>query len=102
MDSSVKLLLTWDIVNGKEKKCLAFITKDMPAEMRKSGFELTDAWFTAYGDWPQVRMGFLSHDLESLLEFMRSNAWRDLKRELLKYCKTYDQKVIPSRGGFQI
>ena len=102
MDSSVKLLMSWDIVNGKEKKCLAFITRDFPLEMQKSGFELTDAWYTAYGDWPQVRMGFLSSDFESLESFMNSNAWRDLKKELMKFCRDYREKIVPSRGGFQI
>lgn len=97
----IKLLMTWDIAAGYEEACFAFITRDLPTTMQEAGLELTDAYFTAYGDWPQIRIGFVSPDLQRLEEFMTSDSWRRLKRKLLPYTRDYRQKVILSRAGFQ-
>ena len=101
-DLPIKLLMTWDIAPGEEETCFAFITQDMPIRMRESGLELTDAWFTAYGDWPQIRIGFVSPDLLTLESFLTSEAWRTLKRQLLTYTRDYHEKVVVARGAFQI
>jgi hypothetical protein len=97
----IKLLMTWDIVVGHEEACFAFITQELPTTMQQAGLELTDVWFTAYGDWPQIRVGFVSAGLQELEVFMTSEAWRKLKRKLLPYTRDYRQKVVLARGGFQ-
>lgn len=98
----IKLLMSWNIRPGEEERYFAFITQQFPAVLRSAGFRLTDAWYTVYGDWPQVSMGFVSEDLESLEEFLASAIWLNLRDELLTYIKDYRQKIIPARGGFQI
>ncbi|MBN1247176.1 MAG: hypothetical protein JXC32_05925 [Anaerolineae bacterium] len=97
----IKLLMTWDIAAGQEEACFAFITQDLPDTMQQAGLELTDAWFTAYGDWPQIRIGFVSMELDELQRFLMSQAWRDLKKKLMPYTRDYRQKVVVARGGFQ-
>ncbi len=93
--------MTWDIATGQQEACLAFITQELPAAMQKAGLELTDAWFSAHGDWPQIRIGFVSLELEQLQRFMASSAWRELKEKLMPYTRDYRQKVVVARGGFQ-
>lgn len=97
----IKLLMTWDIAAGQEEACFAFIAQDLPVAMKEAGFELTDAWFTAYGNWPQVRIGFVSLELENLQRFLTSKVWRDLKKNLMPFTRNYRQKVVVARGGFQ-
>lgn len=97
-----KLLMTWDIAPGEEEACFAFITQELPLQMRDAGLELTDAWFTAYGDWPQIRIGFVSTDLKALEEFLLSETWHRLKRQLLAYTRDYQEKVVVAKGGFQL
>ncbi len=98
----VKLKMSWNIKPGAEERYFVFITQEFPTSLRSSGFRLTDAWYTVYGDWPQVSMGFVSENLEKLEEFLVSSAWRELRGELFSYVKDYRQKVILARGGFQI
>jgi len=97
----IKLLMTWDIVAGQEDACFAFITQDLPVTMKQAGLDLTDAWFTAYGGWPQIRIGFVCPDLDDLERFLASDPWRNLKSKLLPFAQDYHQKVIVARGGFQ-
>lgn len=69
--------------------------------METAGLELTDAWFTAYGEWPQIRIGFVTTDLKALQEFLTSDNWRKTKRQLLSYSQDYQEKVILAKGSFQ-
>jgi hypothetical protein len=98
----IKLLLTWDIAPGQEEACFAFITQDLPPKMQEAGLELTDAWFTAHGDWPQIRIGFVSDDLRTLEAFTTSDSWRELKERLLNYTQNYQEKIVVAKGGFQL
>ncbi|MBN1249716.1 MAG: hypothetical protein JXC32_18785 [Anaerolineae bacterium] len=102
MSVPIKLLMTWDISPGREEACLAFVTQELPDRMRDAGLELTDAWFTAHGDWPQVRVGFMGTNLEMVQSYMASDGWTKLKQRLLAYTLNYREKVIIARGGFQI
>jgi hypothetical protein len=97
-----KLLMTWDISPGREEACLAFITQELPTRMRDAGFELTDAWFTAYGDWPQVRVGFMGTSLDTIKAYLASEDWAKLKRRLLTYTVNYREKVVVAKGWFQV
>ncbi len=101
MDTQVKLILTWDIKRGQEKHYFTFITQEFPNALDEAGFQLTDAWYTLYGDWPQVSMGFLGDDLLTLQGFLTSEPWLELKQRLLVYTERFTQKIITARGGFQ-
>ena len=72
MSEPVKLVMTWDIKPRREKVYFAFITQEFPSVLQHNGFQLTDAWYTMYGTWPQVRMGFVSEDLQKLEDFLLS------------------------------
>lgn len=102
MNYPVKLLMDWNIKPGREEAYFDFITRDFIAVFLREGFHLTDAWYTLYGDWPQMKVGFLADDLPSLREFLASESWSNLKIELLDYIHDYHQKVIQAKGGFQL
>ena len=102
MSVPVKLMLTWDIKPGHEKTYFAFITQEFPTALQQAGLELSDAWYTVYGAWPQVRMGFVSENLQNVEDFLASTLWLRLKHQLLAYIQEYHQKVVPARSGFQI
>ncbi len=102
MSTPIKLLMTWDIAPGQEEACFAFITQDLPPKMEEAGLELTDAWFTAHGDWPQMRIGFVGDDFHTLEAFTSSPVWLQLKEKLLTYTKNYHEKIVIAKGGFQL
>ena len=49
-----KLIMTWDITQGKEQEYFDFLIHTFVPRMNQLGFDLTDAWATIYGDEPQV------------------------------------------------
>ena len=62
-----KLIMTWDITEGKEQEYFDFLVHTFVPRMNQLGFELTDAWATIYGDCPQVLVtAILPDELEAL------------------------------------
>ncbi len=101
MSAPVKLVMTWDLKQGQEKSYFTFI-QEFSAALQQAGLELSDAWYTLYGPWPQISMGFVSEDLQFVEAFLVSELWLRTKHRLLSYIQGYRQKVVPARGGFQI
>jgi hypothetical protein len=98
----VKLLMTWNIRAGLEDEYFEFVMEDFAPGLMELGIQPTDAWYTAYGNHPQILTGGVAEDLGSLREALATQKWRELKLELLTYVTDYDQKTIRASGGFQL
>ncbi len=103
MSVPVKLLLSCNIKPGIEEAKIAFayLTQEFPTSMREAGLELSDAWYTVYGTWPQIRMSFICQEAAELQSFLHSDTWQALKRRLMNHIQEYKQKVVLSRDHFQ-
>ena len=97
-----KLLMSWNIRPGRDGDCFEFIVQEFGPGLAKLGIRLTDAWYTAYGEWPQILTGGIAEDLDGLRRALASDEWRSLKKRLLTYVTDYSQKVIRASGGFQL
>ena len=99
---TVKLLLTWDILPGREQEYFEFVVRDFLPGMQQMGLEPSDAWFTMYGDQPQIMATAQMANLNALQQVMDSSDWDDLTGQLLDYVENLNYKVIPARSGFQL
>ena len=102
MNDPVKLLMTWNIKPGREQDYFTFVMQELPLALRRVGLKLTDAWYTVYGDWPQVRMAFMSENLATMQDFLSSPQWLEMKQQLLTYTQDYQHKIVKARGGLQL
>ena len=97
-----KLLMTWNIQPGREEEYFEFVVRDFGPGLMALGVQPTDAWYTQYGDRPQILTGGVVEDLENLQRVLASDEWRKLKDKLLTYVTDYTQKIIRASGGFQL
>ncbi|MBE9471919.1 MAG: hypothetical protein IMY75_07420 [Chloroflexi bacterium] len=97
-----KLLMSWNIRPGYEDEYFEFVVREFGPGLAKLGVRPTDAWYTAYGDRPQILMGGIAEGLESMQHALVSDEWHRLKEKLLTYVTDYRQKVIRASGGFQL
>jgi hypothetical protein len=97
-----KLLMSWNIRPGREDEYFEFVVRDFGPGLVKLGVQPTDAWYTQYGDRPQILTGGVVEDLESLQHMLASDEWRKLKKKLLTYVTDYTQKIIRASEGFQL
>ena len=98
----VKLLLSWDIKPGKEMDYFDFIVKEFAPGLMKLGIQLTEAWYTIFGDGPQILTGGVTEDLETMRDILQSEEWLELKSKLLQFVTNFKQKVVPARSRFQL
>lgn len=97
-----KLIMSWNIRPGREDEYFEFVVRELGPGLIKLGVRLTDAWYTQYGNGPQILQGGIMEKLENLQHALASDEWREIKTKLLTYVTDYNQKIIRASGGFQL
>jgi hypothetical protein len=99
---AVKLLMTWDILPGREQEYFEFVVREFIPGMQRLGLEVTDAWFTLYGEQPQIMASAQMPTLGALHQVLDSPDWDQQTRSLMDYVENFKYKIVPSKSGFQI
>ncbi len=99
---AIKLLMTWDILPGREQEYFEFVVRDFIPGVQRMGMEPSDAWFTMYGNKPQILAVMQMSGVDELNGVLGSTDWKDLNQRLLEYVENFNYKVVPARSGFQM
>lgn len=99
---AVKLLMNWDILPGREQEYFEFVVRDFIPAMQRLGMEPSDAWFTMYGDEPQIMVSAQMPSASSLQRIIGSEDWKNLTQQLLDYVENFKYKIVQARSGFQM
>jgi len=99
---TVKLLMTWDILPNREQEYFEFVISDFIPEMKQLGIRPVDAWYTMFGEQPQIMIAAKIQSQAALNVAMASKEWQRLLDNLLQFVENLSFKVIPSRTGFQL
>ena len=99
---AVKILMTWDILTGREQEYFEFVVRDFIPGLQKLGMEASDAWFTVYGNSPQILAAMQMPNTNMLQEILNSSEWKELTSRLLEYVENYDFKIVQAHTGFQL
>jgi hypothetical protein len=99
---AVKLLMTWDILPGREQEYFEFVVRDFIPGMQRLGLEPSDAWFTMYGEKPQIMTSAQMPTLATLTQVLESQEWADLSKLLMDYVEDFNYKIVSARAGFQM
>ncbi len=97
----VKLIMTWDIAPGHEQEYFEFVVREFLPGVQRLGFELSDAWATAYGSRPQILVGAVLPSNAKARQVLRSPDWKSLHNKLEDFITNYSEKIVPARNGFQ-
>jgi hypothetical protein len=98
----VKLLMSWDIRPGRDAEYFEFVVREFVPGITRLGLQPTEAWFTIYGDRPQVLTGGITEDLDSMQRILNSKEWQKLHSRLLEMVTNYRQKIVRATGTLQI
>jgi hypothetical protein len=101
MSDQVKLLLSYDIMAGRENAYRRFVMEELLPQAQELGLTPTDAWHTAYGKYPTRLIGFVADDLATAQAARGSDKWHDLTQKLAGYTANMQERLVPFRGGFQ-
>jgi hypothetical protein len=99
---TVKLLMTWDILPNREQEYFEFVISDFIPEIKSLGISPVDAWYTMYGDQPQIMVAAKTQSQAALNVAMASKEWQRLIDSLLQFVDNFSYKVVTAKTGFQL
>jgi len=99
---AVKLLMSWNILPGREQEYFEFVVREFIPEIQQLGLETTEAWVTVYGDQPQILAAAKTTNAEDLRQIILSQEWDALTTRLLDYVKDLEFRTVQERPGFQM
>jgi len=97
-----KLLLSWDILPGREQEYFEFVVREFIPGIQTLGLEPSDAWLTIYGNQPQILTGVKVNSLNSLNNIISSQEWDTMIAKLLDYVENLEIKTVKAKPGFQM
>lgn len=98
----IKLIMTWNVREGKETEYLEFLTREFTRSIMDLGIQPTDAWYAVWGRGPQVLAAGITDDLESMERALASPQWKEFQTKLLALVVDFKYKVVEAAGGFQL
>ena len=99
---ALKLLMTWDMVPGQEQEYFEFLVREFVPGLQRLGVEPTEAWYTTYGDGPQMLAGFVAENHEVMQSALETQEWAKLRDRLFEFVTNFNSKVVRASGGFQL
>ena len=97
-----KLLLSWDILPGREQEYFEFVVREFIPGIQALGLDPSDAWLTIYGNQPQILTGVQVNNLNSLNSVLSSQEWDSMVVKLLDYVENLEIKTVKGKPGFQM
>jgi hypothetical protein len=99
---AVKLLMTWDIIQGREQEYFEFVVREFVPGIQRLGIQPTEAWYTTYGRRPQILTGVIADTLARMELALGTEDWRRLRDRLLDYVTNFESRIVRATGGFQM
>jgi hypothetical protein len=100
--SGFKLLLSYELNTNDLQEYYQFVMGRYVPAMQEIGWQMSEAWHTAYGDSPNRLIGFVCENRQIVDDLLENKNWSELNQQLEQYVTDFKYKVIPYRGGFQI
>jgi hypothetical protein len=98
----IKIIMTWNIREGKESEYLEFLNREFVKSLVSTGIQPTDAWYAVWGKGPQVLAGGVTEDLETMEKALKSDEWKAFRDRLQELVVDFKFKVVESTAGFQL
>jgi hypothetical protein len=97
-----KLLMTWDIRPGKESEYFEFVVQEFAPKLIRMGIQPTEAWYTVYGNAPQILTGGVTEERTTLDNVLAGDEWKSLQKKLLTFVTNFTYKIVTATGNFQL
>ena len=93
----VKLVMSWNIKTQEEPAYFEFVVQEFAPRIMKLGIRPTEAWYTVYGEGPQIITVGEATDRETLDRALSSDDWSELMKKLDGFVTDYKQRTYLKR-----
>jgi hypothetical protein len=99
--TAVKLIITYDPVPERREAYFRYVLGEFVPALEQLGLTLSEAWHTAYGEYPLRMSGFLADDEIIMESVITSEQFLDLESRLQEYVTNYSRRVVACNNSFQ-
>lgn len=94
--------MKWDIKSGHEQPYFEFVMQEFAPGLMRLGLQPTEAWYTIYGQGPQILTGVVTNDIETMHKILAGDEWQQLRDRLLAHVTNFSHKIVQASGRFQL
>lgn len=98
----VKVIMTWDIQENKEKDYIDFAVHELGPTLGALGLQINDVWYTLVGSGPEMVVSGLMPNRADAFGLLQSRDWSQIEKRLLEYVENMAIKVVNPQGPFQM
>jgi len=98
----VKLIMTWDIQEGREQAYIEFAVGEFSPTLNGLGLQIREVWYTQAGSGPEMVVTGLMPSRRDAEELLNSSEWRLLRERLNEFVEDVTVKVVKPHGPFQM
>lgn len=98
----VKLIMTWDIQEGREQAYIEFAVSEFSPALNALGLQLREVWYTQAGSGPEMIVAGLMPSRRNAQALLRSGEWQRLRERLDEFVEDVQIKVVKPHGPFQM
>ncbi|MGF1503632.1 MAG: hypothetical protein GYB64_06070 [Chloroflexi bacterium] len=96
-----KLILSYDIQPGSRERYYQYVMSELVPALQEEGLYMTEAWHTAFGEYPIRLIIFAAEDYDTIEMVLASEKWQMMEDEFQRFIRNYTKLVVPYRQGFQ-
>lgn len=98
----IKLLLKWNIREGKELEYNDFVVNDFIPRVKRLGMRDIHFWYTTFGDCEQIQASGVTPTREQMDNILESEGWKELLVQLDDYVQDLSTKIVRAGSEFQL
>jgi hypothetical protein len=98
----VKLIMTWNIRDGREAEFLEFVNNDFTRLFLAMNVQPTEAWYAIWGEGPQAMVCGIAKDEPAMERALASSEWEEVRTKVGAFAEGLQFKVVEKGDGFQL
>ncbi len=98
----VKLIMTWDIQEGREQAYIEFAVGELSPALSTLGFQIREVWYTQVGSGPEMVVVGLMPTRSEAQQLLASSEWQRLREQLTEFVENIKVKIVRPQGPFQM
>lgn len=85
----LKVTISYDMLAGREQECQEFLINKFAPTMSRMGFNISEVWFTVWGNSPQVLSGGYIDEMEEAKKIFLSKEWKKMASVMEGLCQNF-------------
>lgn len=90
----VKVLISYDMLEGKEQECQEYLVNKMAPALANLGFNVADVWYTVWGNSPQILSGGEVASLDEARRIFQSKEWNTVVDDLTEITHNFKLRLM--------